>query len=189
MKFLTWGGHCTAAATLDEGTLPFLEVWGFPSSKLLFIATYYFDTSCQFSFNLGLWIGEILAVTLVNCVLGIQFSLKFTLALVFYLALLIGLSFGIPGFPESDWGGFWWPLYGWLYHPGVFSFPGVSSCFLKQQVTLLRFILISVSMTASCPLGWVTWESFDGLLWMIYSSRDLSLLRCTIMHLELLYCS
>ena len=36
--------------------------------------------------------------------------------------------------------------------------------FLKQQVTLLRFILISVSMTVSCPLGWVTWESFDGHL-------------------------
>ena len=93
-------------ATLDEGPLPFLKVWGFPSSKLLSIATYYFDTSCQFSFNLGLWIGEVVAVTLVNCVLGIQFSLKFTLALVFYLALLIGLSFGIPGFPESDLGGF-----------------------------------------------------------------------------------
>ena len=63
VKSLAWGGHCTAAATLDEGPLPFLEVWGFPSSKLLSIATYYFDTSCQFSFNLGLWIGEILAVT------------------------------------------------------------------------------------------------------------------------------
>ena len=84
------------------GSLGFFLLLGFCS-----IATYYFDTGCQFSFNLGLWIGEILAVTLVNCVLGIQFSLKFTLALVFYLALLIGLSFGIPGFPESDLGGFW----------------------------------------------------------------------------------
>ena len=36
--------------------------------------------------------------------------------------------------------------------------------FPKQQVTLLRIILISVSMTVSYPLGKITWESFDGYL-------------------------
>ena len=36
--------------------------------------------------------------------------------------------------------------------------------FPKQQTTLLRFILIFVSMTVSCPLGRITWESFDSHL-------------------------
>ena len=40
------------------GSLGFFLLLGFCS-----IATYYFDTGCQFSFNFGLWIGEILAVT------------------------------------------------------------------------------------------------------------------------------
>ena len=36
--------------------------------------------------------------------------------------------------------------------------------FPKQQTTLLGFILVSVSMTVSCPLGRITWENFDGHL-------------------------
>ena len=36
--------------------------------------------------------------------------------------------------------------------------------FPKQQTTLLRFILIFVSMTVSCPLGRIAWENLDGLL-------------------------
>ena len=34
--------------------------------------------------------------------------------------------------------------------------------FPKQQITLLGFILVSVSMTVSCPLGRITWENFVG---------------------------
>ena len=36
--------------------------------------------------------------------------------------------------------------------------------FPKQQTTLLGFILVSVSMIVSCPLGRITWENFVGHL-------------------------
>ena len=47
--------------------------------------------------------------------------------------------------------------------------------FPKQQATLLRFILIFVSMTVSCPLGRITWESFDGHLHGWYSHQGILL--------------
>ena len=47
--------------------------------------------------------------------------------------------------------------------------------FPKQQTTLLRLILIFVSMTVSCPLGWITWESFDGHLHGWYTHQGIFL--------------
>jgi len=47
--------------------------------------------------------------------------------------------------------------------------------FPKQQTTLLGFILVSVSMTVSCPLGRITWENFDGHLHGWYSHQGVLL--------------